>query len=70
MLPRLDRLLSGSNFDPSAEQASFRIATTDSAASIIAPILCREVLPAATQVRFEFVQWHKGLFDELTHGSD
>ncbi len=69
MLPRLDRLLSGSNFDPSAEQASFRIATTDSAASIIAPILCREVLPAATQVRFEFVQWHKGLFDELTHGS-
>ena len=25
MLPRLDRLLSGSNFDPSAEQTSFRI---------------------------------------------
>ncbi|QHN05119.1 LysR family transcriptional regulator [Granulicella sp. WH15] len=69
MLPKLDRLLSGSNFDPSSEQASFRIATTDSAASILAPVLCRNILPSATKIRFEFVQWHKGLFDDLTHGS-
>lgn len=69
MLPKLDRLLSGPNFDPSVEQATFRIATTDSAASILAPVICRNILPTATKVRFEFVQWHKGLFDELTHGS-
>ncbi len=69
MLPRLDRLLSGPSFDPSLEQAVFRIAATDSATSILAPVLCRDILPIATEVRFEFVQWHKGLFDELTHGS-
>ena len=69
MLPKLDRLLSGSNFDPAVEQASFRIATTDSAASIIAPIISRDILPVAPKVSFDFVQWHKGLFDELTHGS-
>jgi len=69
MLPKLDRLLSGPNFDPSEEQATFRIAATDSAASILAPIICRDILPRASKTRFDFVQWHKGLFDELTHGS-
>src|SRR5258707_14295108 len=29
MLPKFDRLLSGSSFDPSLESARFRIATTD-----------------------------------------
>ncbi len=69
MLPKLDRLLSGSTFDPTAEQANFRIATTDSAASIFAPLICREILPLAQKVRFEFVPWHRGLFDDLMHGS-
>jgi DNA-binding transcriptional LysR family regulator len=45
-LPRLDRLLSGSAFDPEVEQARFRIAATEHAASIVAPALCREVLPS------------------------
>src|SRR5580693_3720502 len=57
MLPKLDRLISGSTFDPKTEQCSFRIAATDNATSIIAPILCREVLPSARQVRFTFVSW-------------
>jgi DNA-binding transcriptional LysR family regulator len=69
MLPRLDRLLSGAAFDPSLEEATFRIGSTDSSASTLAPIICRKILPTATKVRFEFIQWHKGLFDELTHGS-
>jgi DNA-binding transcriptional LysR family regulator len=68
MLPRLDRLIAGSIFDPVTEAASFRIACTDNATSIIAPILCRDVLPAAKQVRFEFIPWREGDFDELAHG--
>ena len=69
MLPKLDRLLSGTAFDPSVEEATFRIATTDSAASTLGPAICRDILPIATKVRFEFIQWHNGLFDELEHGS-
>jgi DNA-binding transcriptional LysR family regulator len=69
MLPKLDRLLSGTNFDPSIEQANFRIAVTDNAASVLIPVLCRRVLPSAKKVRFDFVAWHKGIFDEVTHGS-
>ncbi len=69
MLPKLDRLLSGPSFDPSVEEAVFRIGTTDSSASTLAPVVCREILPTAAKVRFEFMQWHRGLFDELIHGS-
>lgn len=69
MLPKLDRLLSGSSFDPAVEQASFRIAVTDNAAAVLIPILCRDVLPSAKKIRFEFVAWHKGTFDEVHHGA-
>jgi len=68
MLPRLDRLIAGSEFDPATEQASFRIACTDNPTSILAPILCRDVLPTAKQIRFEFIPWREGDFDELAHG--
>jgi DNA-binding transcriptional LysR family regulator len=69
ILPRLDRLLSGPSFDPAVEQATFRIAATDNATSILAPILCRDVMARAKQVRFEFTAWRDGVFDDLTHGS-
>jgi DNA-binding transcriptional LysR family regulator len=68
MLPRLDRLIAGSAFDPAREPASFRIAATDNATSVIAPILCSEVLPAAKYTRFTFVSWRDEVFDELIHG--
>jgi DNA-binding transcriptional LysR family regulator len=68
MLPRLDRLISGSTFDPATEHCSFRIAATDNATSIIAPVLCREVLPAARQVRFTFASWRGDVFEDLNHG--
>lgn len=69
MLPKLDRLLSGSSFEPNVEEANFRLAVTDNAAAVFVPVLCREVLPFAKKVRFDFVAWHKGSFDEVAHGS-
>jgi DNA-binding transcriptional LysR family regulator len=70
MLPKLDRLLSGSSFDPSVEQASFRIAATDNATAVLAPVICREVLPGAKKVRIDFMPWHpQEVFEELMRGS-
>jgi DNA-binding transcriptional LysR family regulator len=68
MLPKLDRLISGSTFDPVTEHCSFRIAATDNATSIIAPVLCRDVLPVARQVRFTFASWRSDVFEDLSHG--
>jgi DNA-binding transcriptional LysR family regulator len=45
MLPRLDRLLSGAAFDPSREEATFRIAVTDNASQVLCPTLCRALFP-------------------------
>ena len=68
MLPKLDRLISGTTFDPATELTSFRIAATDNATSIIAPVLCREVLPRAQQVRFSFASWRGDVFEDLNRG--
>jgi DNA-binding transcriptional LysR family regulator len=69
IFPRLDRLISGGDFDPSLEVASFRIAVTDYAASVFAPLVCRTILPAAKGVSFEFATWRSDRFDRLSHGS-
>jgi len=68
MLPRLDRLLSGSSFDPAVEEATFRIAATDNASTLLAPLICRDVLPAAKKVRVDFTVFRPEVFEDLTHG--
>lgn len=47
MLPRLDRLMAGCDFDPATEDASFRIAANDHAAYLLVPPLYTSVLPNA-----------------------
>ena len=57
MMPRLDRLLSGEDFDPQAEETTFRVAATDHASHVLCPLICRTVLPAARKVSIEFVSF-------------
>src|ERR1700683_278118 len=67
-LPRLDRLLSGAEFDPAREEASFRIAATDYAAHVLCPPLCRTVLASAGKVSLNFVSLHDGTFGGVWKG--
>src|SRR6202789_28378 len=67
-LPRLDRLLSGAEFDPSREEASFRIAATDYAAHVLCLPLCRTVLASAGKVSLNFVPLHDGTFEAVEKG--
>lgn len=68
MLPRLDRLLSGAAFDPSAEDAAFRIAVSDNASQVVCPRFCRTVLPYAERVSCQFVALHGGTFEAMERG--
>ena len=68
MLPRLDRLMAGGDFDPSTEDATFRIATTDHAAHLLVPLLCNSVLSNSTKVDFSFVPLHAGQYEALEKG--
>jgi DNA-binding transcriptional LysR family regulator len=64
-LPRLDRLLSGKDFDPAAEETSFQIATTDHASHVLCPLLCRTVLAPAGKISFHFMPLHDGTFEAM-----
>src|SRR5215472_13754828 len=68
MLPRLDRLMAGGDFDPSTEDATFRIAATDHAALLLVPPLYKSVLSKPTKVDFSFVPLHAGQYDALEKG--
>jgi len=68
MLPRLDGLLSGEDFDPQAEETTFRIAATDHASHVLGPVVCRKVLPAAGKVSIEFVPFGDSTFDAIDKG--
>jgi len=68
MLPRLDRLMAGGDFDPATEDASFRIAATDHAAYLLVPPLYTSVLPKRTKVEFSFVPLHAGQYEALEKG--
>ena len=67
-LPRLDRLLSGSEFDPATEQTSFRIAATDHSCHVLCPLLCRTVLTPEVRVCFNFLPLHDGQFEAMEKG--
>ena len=68
MLPRLDRLMAGGDFDPSTEDATFRIAATDHAAHLLVPLLCNSVLSNPTKVDFSFLPLHAGQYEALEKG--
>jgi DNA-binding transcriptional LysR family regulator len=68
MLPRLDRLMAGGDFDPSTEDATFRIAATDHAAHLLVPPLCNAVLAKPAKVDFSFVPLHAGQYEALEKG--
>lgn len=67
-LPRLDRLLSGGEFDPNAEEATFRVAVTDHASHVLGPVICRTVLPRARKITFDFVSFGDQTFDAIDKG--
>ena len=68
MLPRLDRLMAGGKFDPTTEDAIFRIAATDHAALLLVPPLYNSVLSKPTKVDFSFVPLHAGQYEALEKG--
>jgi DNA-binding transcriptional LysR family regulator len=68
LLPRLNTLLGQPLFDPAVQHTSFRIAGPDNVCSAIAPGLCREILPVAPAVHFDFIPWNSTAVVDLDRG--
>jgi hypothetical protein len=63
-----ERLLSGEDFDPQAEETTFRVAVTDHASHVLCPLICRKVLPAAGKVSIEFAPFGDHAFEAIEKG--
>ena len=68
MLPRLDRLLAGSAFDPATETARFRLAGSDYASYVIGIPLAKRFLQAGNNLSFDFSPLNDEVFDAMDRG--
>lgn len=68
LLPRLDMLLKGEQFDPARSEERFRLTLTDHASVVVLPNLIRRVVSAAPRCRLEVVAWDDGRFADVEAG--
>lgn len=68
VLPRLDRLLAGGDFNPAKEAVHFRIAGTDYAAHVIGIPLSKQFLAAGSNLSFAMSPLGDGVFDAMDRG--
>ena len=68
LLPKLERLVTPSLFDPVLEKSHFRISGPDNVCSVVLPRLCRQYVDERYQVQFEFLPWQSGIADLVEHG--
>ncbi len=63
LLPQVHRLITGVEFDPTRDKASFRICATDNATQLYGPVLCRDL--AGKKITYSFQPWCDERFLEL-----
>ena len=68
VLPRLELLLKGEQFDPAVSEERFRVTMTDHACVVVLPGLVRRVAGAAPKSRLEVVPWSDARFEDVEAG--
>jgi DNA-binding transcriptional LysR family regulator len=68
LVPRLQAMVGGVEFDPARSQERFRVALTDHAATILLPSLVARVRSAATQVKVEVSAWRSQAYEDVEAG--
>ena len=68
LLPELDRLIAGPQFDPARAQETFRIALTDYAALVIAPPLMAALARSSPGITLDLQAWNDRSFNDLERG--
>lgn len=65
LLPKLDGLVRGADFDPATATDVFRIAATDYAASVLFPDVVAHLAEFAPRISVQIFPWHDGVFRQL-----
>jgi DNA-binding transcriptional LysR family regulator len=68
LLPRLELLLKGEQFDPALSEERFRVTMTDHACVVLLPGLARRVAGEAPKSRLEVVPWSDARFKDVEAG--
>jgi len=68
LMPRLEAMVRGEEFDPARSQERFRVAMTDHAAMVVLPPLVERLRTAATNVTLEVSVWNDRAYEDVAAG--
>ena len=68
LIPRLEAMVGGVEFDPARSQERFRVALTDHASTILLPSLVARIRKVARNVIVEVSAWHTEAYRDVTAG--
>ena len=68
LLPRLELLLKGEQFNPAQSEERFRVTMTDHACVVVLPDLVRRIASAAPNVRLDVLPWRDSRFEDVEAG--
>jgi len=68
LIPRLEAMVGGAEFDPARSQERFRVALTDNASTILLPSLVARIRRAAANVIVEVSAWHTEAYRDVGAG--
>src|SRR5438270_4599691 len=68
LMPRLEAMVRGEEFDPARSQERFRVAMTDHAAMVLMPPLMEHIRTAAANAHVDASAWIDGVAEEVAAG--
>jgi len=68
LMPRLETMVRGEEFDPARSRERFRVAMTDHAAMVLMPPLMERIRAAAANVQIDASAWNDRAYDDVTAG--
>ena len=68
LMPRLEAMVGGTDFDPAQSRERFRVALTDNACMILLPSLVARIRRAAAHVKLEISPWRTQAYEEVAAG--
>jgi DNA-binding transcriptional LysR family regulator len=68
LMPRLEAIVGGTDFDPAQSRERFRVALTDNACMILLPSLMARIRRAAAHAKLEISPWRTQAYEEVAAG--
>jgi DNA-binding transcriptional LysR family regulator len=68
IMPRLESMVRGEEFDPARSQERFRVAMTDHGSMVLMPALMERIRIAAANVRVDASAWNDRIYEDIAGG--